>query len=56
MFEKMEHAEHANLVLADDVITGLKEALSGAFVSDDGLDEALGVTPARRQTRFLRAA
>ena len=35
------------LVLADDAITGLKEALSGAFVSDDELDEALGVTPAR---------
>ena len=40
-------AEHANLVLAEDAITGLKEALSGEFVSDDELDEALGVTPVR---------
>ena len=40
-------AEHANLVLADDAITGLKEALAGEFVSDDELDEALGVTPVR---------
>ena len=41
-------AEHANnLVLADDAVTGLKQALSGQFVSDDALDEALGVTPAR---------
>jgi PHD/YefM family antitoxin component YafN of YafNO toxin-antitoxin module len=40
-------AEHANLVLAVDAITGLKQALSGEFVSDDELDEALGVTPVR---------
>lgn len=40
-------AEHANLVLAEDAITGLKEALTGQFVSDDELDEALGVTPAQ---------
>ncbi len=40
-------AEHANLVLADDAITGLKQALSGEFVSDDELDESLGVTPVR---------
>ena len=40
-------AEHANLVLADDAITGLKQALSGQFVSDDELDQALGVTPVR---------
>lgn len=40
-------AEHANLVLADDAIMGLKEALSGEFVSDAELDEALGVTPVR---------
>jgi len=39
--------EHANLVLAEDAITGLKEALSGQFVSDDELDAALGGTPAR---------
>jgi PHD/YefM family antitoxin component YafN of YafNO toxin-antitoxin module len=38
-------AEHAHLVLADDALTGLKQALSGQFVSDDELDEALGVTP-----------
>ena len=40
-------AEHANLVLAEDAITGLKEALSGQFVSDDELDAALGVAPDR---------
>lgn len=40
-------AEHANLVLAEDAITGLKEALSGEFVSDEELDEALGVVPVR---------
>ena len=40
-------AEHVNLVLADDAVTGLKQALSGQFVSDDVLDEALGVTPVR---------
>ncbi len=36
-------AEHAHLVLAEDAIAGLKEALSGQFVSDADLDEALGV-------------
>ena len=40
-------AEHANLVLAEDAITGLQEALSGRFVGDDELDAALGVAPAR---------
>ena len=40
-------AEHANLVLAEDAVTGLKQAVSGQFVSDDELDEALGVAPAR---------
>jgi hypothetical protein len=40
-------AEHANLVLADDAVAGLKQALSGQFASDDELDEALGVTPAQ---------
>lgn len=40
-------AEHANLALAEDAITGLKQALTGQFVSDDELDEALGVTPAQ---------
>jgi len=40
-------AEHANLVLAEDAIIGLKEALSGQIVSDDDLDAALGVAPVR---------
>ena len=40
-------AEHANLVLADDAIAGLRQALAGQFVSDDELDQALGVAPAR---------
>ena len=30
--------------LADDAVTGLRQALSGQFVSDEELDEALGVT------------
>ena len=40
-------AEHASLVLAEDAITGLKEALTGQFVSEHELDKALGVTPAQ---------
>ena len=40
-------AEHANLVIAEDAVTGLKQALSGQLVSDDQLDEAFGVTPVR---------
>ena len=40
-------AEHSNLVLAEDAITGLNQALSGQFLSDDELDEALGVTSGR---------
>ena len=39
--------EHANLVLAEAAVTGLKQALSGRFVSDDELDQALGVTLVR---------
>jgi hypothetical protein len=38
-------AEHANLVLADDAIKGLKEALAGQFVADEALDRALGAKP-----------
>jgi PHD/YefM family antitoxin component YafN of YafNO toxin-antitoxin module len=40
-------AEHANLVLAEDAITGLQQALSGQFVADDELDAALDFNPAR---------
>ncbi len=40
-------AEHANLVLAEDAIKGLTEALEGKFVSDDELDRALGMKPAK---------
>jgi len=32
--------------LAEDAITGLKEALAGKFVADDELDRALTVAPA----------
>ena len=39
-------SEHANLVLADDAITGLRQALAGQFVPDEELDQALGVAPA----------
>jgi len=38
--------EHAKLVLADDAITGLKQALADKFVSDEDLDRALGVSSA----------
>ena len=40
-------AEHANLILAADAISGLGQALAGQFVSDDELDQALGVSPVR---------
>ncbi len=39
-------SEHASLVLAEDAITGLKQALAGQFVSDEELDQALGGTSA----------
>ena len=39
-------AEHGNLVLADDAVTGLRQALAGQFVPDEELDQALGVAPA----------
>jgi len=39
-------AEHASLVLAEDAITGLRQALAGQFVSDEELDQALGVASA----------
>ena len=39
-------SEHANLVLADDAINGLRQALAGQFVSDEELNRALGVAPA----------
>ena len=34
-------------VLAEDAVAGLRQALSGQFVSDAELDEALGVAPVR---------
>lgn len=40
-------AEHANLALAEDAITGLRQAVAGQFAADDELDAALGVQPAR---------
>ncbi|WP_198086255.1 type II toxin-antitoxin system Phd/YefM family antitoxin [Variovorax sp. E3] len=39
-------AEHASLVLANDAITGLEQALAGEFVSDAELDRALSSLPA----------
>lgn len=39
-------AEHANLVLTQDAIVGLGEALAGQFVSDADLDKALGISSA----------
>ena len=38
-------SERARLVLADDAITGLRQALAGQFVAYDELDRALGVEP-----------
>jgi PHD/YefM family antitoxin component YafN of YafNO toxin-antitoxin module len=35
-------AEHASLVLAEDAVTGLRQALAGEFVSEDDLQQALG--------------
>ncbi len=35
-------AEHANLLLAEDAITGLRQAQAGQFLSGAELDEALG--------------
>jgi PHD/YefM family antitoxin component YafN of YafNO toxin-antitoxin module len=40
-------AEHANLMLAEEAIVGLKQALAGQWVSDADLDAALGVTSTR---------
>ena len=40
-------AEHANLVLVDDAITGLRQALTGQFVPDEELNLALGMVPVR---------
>ena len=34
-------------VLAEDAIAGLRQAMAGQFVSDEELDRALGVKPAR---------
>jgi len=39
-------SEYANLMLADDAITGLRQALAGEFVPDEELDRALGVIAA----------
>ena len=38
-------SEHARLLLADDAVTGLSEALAVQFVADDELDRAHGVEP-----------
>ena len=39
-------SEHANLVLAEDAIAGLRQALVGQFVPDEELDRALGIASA----------
>src|SRR5690349_18674968 len=39
-------SEHSSLVLAEDAITGLRQALAGQFVSDEELDRVLGVASA----------
>ncbi|HEX7788924.1 MAG TPA: hypothetical protein VF467_00155 [Afipia sp.] len=35
-------SEHASLVLAEDAMTGLRQAMARHFVSDEELDRALG--------------
>jgi hypothetical protein len=42
-------SERARQLLANDAITGLREALLGRFVSDKELDQALGVAPRSRK-------
>ncbi|MGJ7579904.1 hypothetical protein ACSFA3_06950 [Variovorax sp. RHLX14] len=44
--ELAETLDQANVVLAEDAITGLRQALAGQFISDDELDNALGSTSA----------
>lgn len=39
-------SEHAHLVLAEDAMAGLRQAAAGQFVSDEELDQALGITAA----------
>ena len=39
-------SEHASLVLTQDAIAGLRQALAGQFVTDEELDQALGVSTA----------
>ncbi|MDM0034441.1 type II toxin-antitoxin system Phd/YefM family antitoxin [Variovorax sp. J22P271] len=38
--------EHASLVLAEDAVAGLRQAMAGHFVADDELDQALGAPSA----------
>jgi hypothetical protein len=37
--------DHGSLVLVEDALTGLQQALWGQFVLDEDLDEALGQSP-----------
>jgi len=39
-------AEHANVVLVEDAVAGLRQAVAGEFVSETELDQALGIAPA----------
>lgn len=42
----ISEADHAGLVLAEDALTGLQQALDGQFVTDEDLDQAPGVSAA----------
>ena len=44
--DQISEIELTNLVLVEDAITGLRQALAGQFVSDEELDQALGVASA----------
>jgi len=40
-----DESEQAKLALANDAITGLRQALAGEFVLDEALNQALGSAP-----------
>jgi prevent-host-death family protein len=40
-------SEYAYLMLAEDAITGLRQAIAGQFVPEEDLEQALRTTPAR---------
>ena len=43
----MTHEAEPDTTAVEDAIKGLEEALAGQFLSDEELDEALGLAPAQ---------